>query len=129
MIGVMCGSIDESSHQSRDFVIPVMDGDGPKIYEKKQEYEGSFLHREEEDIDMIREALQEPVNGMESVACKGGGNLPPVMRLVDILIKPTVVKPSVYPIDPHVREQQEGRYAHQEEGQASWVVFYSIVEL
>lgn len=56
---------------------------------------------------MIRQALRVAVKRVEGVAGKGRGHDPLVVRLVEVLIHPGVVKATVNPVDAKVGEEEE----------------------
>ena len=65
------------------------------------------MHREEEDKDMVGEGLRIAVHGMEGVRCKGRGDDPFVVGLVEAFVEEGNMQPSVNPIDAVVGEEEE----------------------
>lgn len=64
---------------------------------------------EDKREDVVRYALREAINGMESVAGKRGWHYPLVVRFVNGLIDSLVVQAAVDEVDPKVGEHQEQR--------------------
>lgn len=91
-----------------------MDGNCPDIDQDVQTQVNHLVQREDERIDVVRQTLKEAIHGVKSMACKGSGNLPDVMRLMDVLIHKSVMKASVDPVDQHVSEKEEGQHTNNE---------------
>ena len=70
-----------------------------------------LVQREEKGVEVVRERLHEAVHGVEGVAGEGGGDLPGVVSLVQVLVHQAVVKEAVNPVDTGVGEGNEGEAA------------------
>ena len=81
--------------------------DGPDVDEYKQYDVGEFLKRKDEGENVIGYALCKAIKWVKSVAGERSGHNPLVMGLVEIFIYRWVVKTSVNPVDPKVREAYE----------------------
>mmetsp|Transcript_21602 Transcript_21602/g.53776 ORF Transcript_21602/g.53776 Transcript_21602/m.53776 type:complete len:216 (+) Transcript_21602:505-1152(+) len=97
--------------------VAVMDGDGPHVDCDKHAHPQHLVHREDEDGDVVGKALDEPVEWVEGVRGKGAGDLPLVVRLVDVLVEHGQMKPAVEPVDEAVSEHEEGEDGEDEVGQ------------
>ena len=86
-----------------------MDHDRPYLYKHEKRKVGELLEREDKREDVVGQALAEAVYRMESMACERARHDPLVMRLVDMLVDQRVVKPTVYPVNAKVREDEEER--------------------
>ena len=78
---------------------------GPDIDEYKEDEIHQFVKREQKRVDVIGNALEEAVDGMEGVACEGRGYLPEVMGLVDVAVDAGMVQPAVDPVDGKIGEE------------------------
>ena len=96
---MMCRAVNERLYQSGHTVVSVVNGHCPQIDKHKENEIHYFVQREDERIDVVREALQKTIDWVKSVACKRGGYLPLVMWFVDVPIEPANVQPSMYPVN------------------------------
>jgi len=91
------------------YVFSIMDKDGPDLHEYEEAEIGKFLEREQEREDVIGNALEPPIDGVE---CDGGvrcGHDPFVVGFVKGLVDQWMVKATVNKVNEHIREENEER--------------------
>lgn len=106
-----------------------MNGNCPDIDQDVQAQVNHLVQREDERVDVVRQTLEEAIHGVKSMTCKGSGNLPDVMWLVDVLIHKSMMKASVDPVDQHVSEKEEGQHTNDELKPATREAAYVVVQL
>jgi len=67
------------------------------------------VQREQRRVDVVRQALAEPVERVERVARVRRGHDPPVVRLVQVPVDARVVQAAMDPVDAEVGEGDEQR--------------------
>lgn len=75
MVHVMRGAVHDGLEQLGHLVATVVDGDGPEVDGDEEEQVGELVHGEEEDVEVVRKTLHEPVDGVERVAGEWSWNL------------------------------------------------------
>lgn len=101
-------SVDDRLQQSGNTEVAVVDRYRPNVDGNVQRQIQNLMHWEQEDVYVIRRALQETVDGMECVTGERCCHLPGMMRLVYGAVDKSVVKPPMNPVDETVGEQNEG---------------------
>ncbi len=72
------------------------------------------MHREDEDKDMVRAALQKSVKRVESITSKWSRNDPKVMSFVQMLVNSRMMKSSMDEVDAHIGKEQEEKCGENE---------------
>lgn len=86
MVSVVGRAVDDANQAAGNAIVTIVDGDGPDVDEHIEGQVEDLVKGEEEGVDVIWEALQEAVDGMEGVAGEGGRDLPNVVWLVKHLV-------------------------------------------
>ena len=107
VIGVVCRAIDERSENGRYPVVTVVDTDGPHVHQEEQHQVHVFIEREHERVEVVRDALKEPVYWVEGVADERGGDLPDVVHLVDASVEKAMVHGSMDPVNGAIGEEDK----------------------
>lgn len=79
------GTIDDLLQQLGDPIVTVVDGYGPHVDKDVEAQVEHFVEWEQEGVDVVGEALEEAIHGVEGVAGKGSGDLPHVMGFMKML--------------------------------------------
>ena len=111
VVHVVRRAVDERLEEARHAVVAVVDRHRPHVDEQVEHQVGELVHREEEDVHVVRQALQEAVDRVERVARERARHHPHVVRLVHVLVDEPVVHPAVHPVDLEVGEHEEGDQA------------------
>ena len=82
---MVCSPVHHLLQGGGQAVVPVMDGHGPDVDEHVEAQVEHLVQGEEEGVDVVGQALEEAVYGVEGVAGEGRGDLPHVVRLVEVL--------------------------------------------
>lgn len=106
VVGVVGRSVDYRLERRRDVEFPVVDRHRPDVDEQVESQVDELVHREEKDVDVVGNALQEAVDRVEGVAGVGRRNFPGVVRLVEG-VDEAVVQEAVDPVDEAVGEEDE----------------------
>lgn len=88
-------------------ILAVVDHDRPEVDKHKECNIGHLLKRKDEREDVVRQGLSEAIKRVEGVAGKGSRHNPLVVKLVQILVDQTVVKPAMSPVDAKVGKKKE----------------------
>lgn len=107
MIGVMSSSVDQRLQHRGHTEIPVVNRHRPDVDEHVQAEIQQLVHWEEEHVHVVRNALQEAVDGMERMTGVWSRNFPSVVRFVDRRVDKTMVKSAMNPVDQTVGKQDE----------------------
>ena len=107
VVSVVCCPVNDMLQNTRNTIVPVVNRYRPQIHKDKHDEVEDFVEGEYQRVDVVGEALEEAVDGVKRVAGVGGGDLPGVVALVDVLVEEPVVEPAVYPVDEAVREHEE----------------------
>lgn len=101
---VVCRAVDELlSPVSRNHVT-VMNQDRPDLHEDEHDQVKVPLHRADEDEDVVRQRLHEPVGRVESECCPRSRHNPLVVWLMDVLVHAWVVLQPVNPVNGDIIE-------------------------
>lgn len=73
---MMGTAVDDLLQCSRNTVVPIMNGDRPDVDKDIEAQIGHLVQWEKERIKVVRDTLEEAVQGVESMACKRRRNLP-----------------------------------------------------
>lgn len=84
-----------------------MNRDCPNVYEQEEHNVSDLVEGEEKDVNVIRHALQEAVDWMESVRGERCCDLPTMVRLVDGFVEEAMMQSTVNPVDEEVGEEEE----------------------
>lgn len=86
VVGVVGGAVDDTGQSGGHTVVAIVDRNGPDVDKDVEGQVQNLMEGEEEGVEVVREALEEAVQGMEGVAGEGGGDLPYVVRFVKQLV-------------------------------------------
>lgn len=105
VIGVMSSAVDVALKDLGHPVVAVMDAHGPAVDAHIHEQVEVLVEREQEDENVIGQALQITIQGVEGMRGKRGHSNPLVMWLVHILVEEfDIVQSSMNKVDAHVCE-------------------------
>lgn len=85
--GMVGRSVDDGLERVGHDVVAVVDGRRPEVDDHVQAQVHELVQREQEHVQVVRSALQESVDRVESVARKWRRYLPLVVRLVKFLTR------------------------------------------
>ena len=103
----MGSTIDKWLQQAWNTIIAIMYRYSPDVHKHKKTKVQHLMQRKQEWVYMVWATLQEPVQWVESMTCKGSGYLPSMMRLVHSLVYPRMMQKAMDPIDEAVCEYNE----------------------
>jgi len=99
---MLCTIHDKSVH---DWVI-VVNGDGPQIHQEEHDQVQILVNRKQEWIQVIRQSLQESIDGMESMTGVRSADHPAMVQFVNVGIDRWNMQSSVYPVYEGISEHQ-----------------------
>ena len=121
VVHVVRRAVDDGLEPVGHAEVAVVDGDGPDVDEDKQRQVGPLVHGEEEDVNVVRQGLDETVHRIEGVTGKGCRDLPFVMGFVQPFVQVPAVQGPMNPVDHRVGEEDEG-HAVQHDTPSTWKV-------
>ena len=90
-------------------IFTIVDHDGPKVDEAKEEDICDLLEGKDKREDVVRDALRPAVNGVEGVGRIRAGHDPLVMGLMQGLVNERVMETPMDPVDAKIGESEEER--------------------
>ena len=112
----MSRSVDDVLQPMAGDHIRIVNEHRPDVHPHEERKMEVLLNGEEVGEDVVGEGLEVPIEWVECVGCEGGRYDPFVMWLVEVLVDPGVVLPSVNPVNAVVGEQEEPKSPNDEKG-------------
>eukprot|EP00051_Salpingoeca_urceolata_P033908 m.22776 g.22776 ORF g.22776 m.22776 type:complete len:305 (+) comp6947_c0_seq1:178-1092(+) len=112
VVCVVGTAVDVRSKHLGHSVKLVVDGDGPKVDKHKKPKVQPLVQRKQKGVDVVGQALHEPVNRVKGVAGKRRWHFPLVVELVEWSVEDGKVEPPVNPVDTAIGKQQKRHGRH-----------------
>jgi len=118
VVGVVSGYVNERLESVWNAEVAVVNRHGPNVDEHVQRQVQQLVHREHEDVEVIRDALEKTVNGVKGMTRIRRRHLPGMVRFVERGIDEPMVQAAMNPVDETVGEEYEEDGGHQLTGPA-----------
>jgi hypothetical protein len=100
--GMVRRSVDVLLERVTDDEVRVVNEDGPELDADEEAEVEVPVEGQNADDDVVRQALQVAVDGVEGEGSEGSGDAPLVVRLMHVLVQGRVVLETVNPVDSQV---------------------------
>ena len=90
-------------------ILPVMDHHSPELHEQEEAEVRKFLEREDEGEDVIWQALEKSIDGVERQCRVRSGHDPLMMCLMHMLVDGGMMQTAVDEVNAAVGEKKEER--------------------